>query len=342
MESNLTTTKPLFRVPLMVAPFFLWGTAMVAMKGVIPETQPFFLATLRLMPAGIIVLCAALLMGRSFKVTGTGWLWISLFALVDGALFQGFLAQGLVRTGAGLGSVMIDSQPLAVALMARWLFHEQVGPLGWLGLAIGLSGISLLGLPDEWLISFFQGHFTLSEIPADGLALLRLLFDQGEWLMLMAALSMAVGTILIRYVSQHADPVVATGWHMILGGLPLAFLSVASEVHPWAGLGLSGWGAIAYSTILGSALAYGIFFYLAAQGNLTSLSALTFLTPVFALLFGNLFLGEVLSPIQTTGVALTIVSIYLINQREVLMTWLQSKLQPTNQSTIESNPDSLS
>ncbi|MDB9529895.1 DMT family transporter [Oscillatoria sp. CS-180] len=336
MELQSPTTKPLLRVPLLIAPFFLWGTAMVAMKGVIPDTAPFFLATMRLAPAGVLVLLAALLMKRSFQITRQGWWWISLFALVDGTLFQGFLAQGLVRTGAGLGSVMIDSQPLAVALMARWLFKEQVGPLGWLGLLVGLSGISLLGLPDEWFISLFQGNFTLAEIPADGMALLRLLFDQGEWLMLMAALSMAVGTILIRYVAEHADPVVATGWHMILGGLPLAVLSLMGETHPWIGLGLSGWGAIAYSTILGSALAYGIFFYLASKGNLTSLSALTFLTPVFALLFGNLFLGEVLSSIQTAGVALTIVSIYLINQRDVLMAFLTKKLELFNGRTAES------
>ena len=211
---------------------------MVAMKGLIPETEPFFLATMRLMPAGVLVLIAAALMGRSPQITGRGWFWIGVFALVDGTLFQGFLAQGLVRTGAGLGSVMIDSQPLAVALMARWLFKEKVGPLGWLGLSVGLLGISLLGLPDAWIISLVQGNLTLAEIPADSLALVRLLFDQGEWLMLMAALSMAVGTVLIRYVSQHADPVVATGWHMIWGGLPLAILSGLLEDHPWAGAGI--------------------------------------------------------------------------------------------------------
>jgi drug/metabolite transporter (DMT)-like permease len=336
MTLNLSASKSFLRLPIIVSPFFLWGTAMVAMKGVIPDTAPFFLATMRLLPAGVLVLIAALMMGRSFQVSWRGWFWIGLFGLIDGALFQGFLAQGLVRTGAGLGSVMIDSQPLAVALMARWLFKEQVGALGWLGLAIGLVGISLLGLPDEWLVSFFQGNFKLSELPGDGLMLLRLLFDQGEWLMLMAALSMAVGTILIRYVSQEADPVVATGWHMVLGGLPLAALSLVGEQQPWVGISLTGWGAIAYSTILGSALAYGVFFLLASRGNLTSLSALTFLTPVFALLFGNLFLGEVLSSIQTFGVSLTIVSIYLINQRETLTQWALGKWQLINEPPVES------
>jgi hypothetical protein len=70
--------------------------------------------------------------------------------------------------------------------------------------------------------------------------------------------------------------------------------------------------------VFGSAIAYGLFFYFASSGSLTSLSSLTFLTPVFALLFGNLFLGEVLNPLQSLGVGLTLVSIYLINQRDTL------------------------
>jgi len=70
--------------------------------------------------------------------------------------------------------------------------------------------------------------------------------------------------------------------------------------------------------VFGSAIAYGLFFYFASNGSLTSLSSLTFLTPIFALLFGNLFLGEVLNPLQSMGVGLTLVSIYLINQRDTL------------------------
>ena len=42
------------------------------------------------------------------------------------------------------------------------------------------------------------------------------------------------------------------------------------------------------------------------------------IVPVIALLFGNLFLGEVLNPLQSMGVGLTLVSIYLINQRDTL------------------------
>ena len=323
MQTKLTEST-LTRSLVLISPFFLWGTAMVAMKGAIPHTTPFFMAGVRLLPAGIIVLVAAALMGRTQPKGWQAWLWIALFALVDGALFQGFLAEGLVRTGAGLGSVMIDSQPLAVAIMARFLFAEMVGVWGWLGLGIGVIGISLLGLPDDWILQAIQGDFSNLNIQFDG-SLLEFLFDQGEWLMLLAALSMALGTVMVRFVSRHADPIVATGWHMIIGGVPLFVLSALQESSQWSALTATDWLALAYSTILGSALAYAVFFWIASSGNLTSFSSLTFLTPVFALLFGNLFLAEQLSSIQWTGVCLTLVSIYLVNQREHLLEVLHLK-----------------
>jgi drug/metabolite transporter (DMT)-like permease len=314
MQMNERASKLPFAPLLLIAPFFLWGTAMVAMKGVIPNTTPLFMAGVRLVPAGVLILIATAFMGKPQPKGWAAWLWIALFALVDGTLFQGFLAEGLVRTSAGLGSVMIDSQPLAVALMSLWLFQEHIGLWGWLGLAFGVTGISLIGLPDELILSLFSNHsFPPSSIPPFSF------FESGQWLMLFAALSMAVGTVLIRYVCRYADPVSATGWHMIIGGLPLWGISFFTESQQWQNLVVSDWMALLYATVFGSAIAYGLFFYFASSGSLTSLSSLTFLTPVFALLFGNLLLNEVLSPLQWVGVCITLVSIYLINQREALV-----------------------
>jgi drug/metabolite transporter (DMT)-like permease len=323
---------------LLIAPFFLWGTAMVAMKGTLSHTTPLFMAGVRLFPAGLLILLATLWMGRPQPQSWKAWGWISLFALVDGTLFQGFLAEGLQRTGAGLGSVMIDSQPLAVALMARLLFGEQIGLWGWLGLAFGVLGISLLGIPSDWLLTSWQN------IGQEGVTLgfpdaefWTGLFQNGQWLMLLAALSMATGTVMVRYVCQHADAVSATGWHMVMGGLPLFLGSALWETEPWQNLDWADWMALSYSTVFGSALAYGLFFYFASTGNLTSFSSLTFLTPVFALLFGNLFLAEVLEPLQWAGVGLTLVSIYLINQREQLRQKLAELLAnpPASEPAVE-------
>jgi drug/metabolite transporter (DMT)-like permease len=315
VQLNATESKIPFTPLLLVAPFFLWGTAMVAMKGTVPHTTPLFMASIRLIPAGLLILGSTVVMRKSQPQGWSAWLWIALFGLIDATLFQGFLTEGLAKTGAGLGSVMIDSQPLAVALMARFLYSEQVGLWGWLGLGFGVIGISLLGLPEDWIWRFLQGDVATTQI---GSNLIEQLFQNGQWLMLLAALSMAIGTIMVRGVCRYVDPVVATGWHMILGGIPLLLLSAQWESQQWVNLNLSDWMALTYSTVFGSAIAYGLFFYFASSGSLTSLSSLTFLTPIFALLFGNLFLAEVLSPLQWVGVSLTLVSIYLINQRDVL------------------------
>lgn len=308
----------------MIAPFLLWGSAMVVMRGVLTETTPMFIAIVRLLPAGLLVLAARLAVGktssdpdRAWHPRGwQGWLWIAVFALIDGSCFQGFLAQGLGDTGAGLGSVIIDTQPLAVALMACWFYKERMGVIGWLSLLVGLVGVGLIGIAPQW------GSEALS-------------LGAGEGWMLLASLSMAIGTVMMRQISRYADPVLATGWHMILGSLPLILYSAWTETHQWDLLTLPHWMGLMYVSILGSALAYGIFFYFASQENLTEFASLTFLTPAFALIFGSLFLQERLLTVQWIGVFVALSSVYLINQRHHLATQIGQWLFPSYQDPGE-------
>ncbi len=324
---------PLLRTVAMLLPFALWGTAMAAMKPLLEGASPLLLALFRLLPAGALVVLAAVVLKRSLRVAAADWPWLVAFALVDGSLFQGLLAKGLGQTGAGLGSVLIDSQPLLVALLARSLFGEAINPVGWIGLLVGLLGIVCLGLPvpllEHW---WLEGPSVLDLHP----------WSHGELWMLGAAAAMAAGTVLCRYASRHSDPVAITGWHMLLGSAPLLVGALITpllapgggDLAP-TGLGLSAlgpalwsalwptwsagqWGLMAYATVLGSALAYGLFFWFASSGDLTGFTALTFLTPVFALLCGVLFLEESLEPLQWVGALLALVSVLLINRRQQL------------------------
>jgi drug/metabolite transporter (DMT)-like permease len=83
---------------------------------------------------------------------------------------------------------------------------------------------------------------------------------------------------------------------------------------------------MAYASLFGSAVAYGLFFWFASSGDLTGFTSLTFLTPVFALLCGQLLLAERLRPLQWMGVALALASVLLINRREVL--WGRGRMAP--------------
>jgi drug/metabolite transporter (DMT)-like permease len=119
--------------------------------------------------------------------------------------------------------------------------------------------------------------------------------------------------------------------------------SLLWESDRWTEIDVNGWVAIAYSTIFGSAIAYGLFFYFASRGNLTSLSSLTFLTPVFALLFGSLFLAESLDLLQWCGVSLTLVSILLINQRDYIWSKLTGiEIAEDRPEPVEGQPPQIS
>ena len=75
---------------------------------------------------------------------------------------QGFLAEGLQRTTAGLGSVIIDSQPLTVAVLAALLFGEKLTTASYVGLGLGVVGLSLLELPVDSLTTLPQKALGLS------------------------------------------------------------------------------------------------------------------------------------------------------------------------------------
>ncbi|OUS46888.1 EamA-like transporter family-domain-containing protein [Ostreococcus tauri] len=299
----------------LVSPFFLWGTSMVAMKEVLPVTSPMFVASVRLIPAGLILVAWAVSKGRPMPKTAEAWSAIAAFALVDATMFQGFLAEGLTRTSAGLGSVIIDSQPLTVAILASILFGETLGAEGVLGLVLGVLGLVLLELPEEALGSVMNGGGVAGL--ASTLHIQDSLWDNGEFWMLLAAQSMAIGTVMVRWVCKYVDPVMATGWHMALGGLPLLAYSLASEQEMYANMSLTGGdvASLTYASVFGGAIAYGAFFYFATKGSLTKLSSLTFLTPMFASALGYVTLEETLSGPQLVGAAVTLVGIYFVNTR---------------------------
>ncbi len=294
---------------LMLLPFALWGTAMAAMKPLLAGAGPLTLAWLRLLPAGLVLLLAAQLWRGGARVDRRDWGWLALFALVDATAFQGLLARGLGGTGAGLGSVLIDSQPLLVALLARSLFGDAINPVGWLGLLVGLLGILCLGLPAPVLRHWWlMGPEALGEEA----------WSHGELWMLAAALAMALGTVISRYACRHSDALAVTGWHMLLGALPLLAGSALLPQPFWPSWSPLEWCLMAYAALLGSAVAYGLFFWFANHGDLTSFTSLTFLTPLFALLCAVVLLGEQLQPLQWLGAALALVSVVLINRRVLI------------------------
>ena len=75
---------------------------------------------------------------------------------------------------------------------------------------------------------------------------------------------------------------------------------------------------MSFSSVFGGALAYGLFFYFANNKEITGFSTLAFLTPVFALLTGGVYLDERLTNIQWLGVVFVLISVFFVSQRKSL------------------------
>ncbi len=295
---------------LMILPFALWGTSMAAMTPLVSSAGPEFVASLRLLPAGLLVLITTYFLKRDLKIYRCDMKWFLVFTIIDATFFQLFLTYGISKTGAGLGSVLIDSQPLLVALLARAIFGNLINPIGWLGLLFGLGGIVFLGFPKEFLEKWWlMSDANLGDIQ----------FNTGEAWMLAAALAMALGTILIRFTCKKSDPVAVTGWHMIIGSFPLIIkYSIETNLQSLPNWSLNDWGLMSFASIFGGAIAYGLFFYFANNKEITGFSTLAFLTPVFALLSGGVWLNERLTLVQWVGVVFVLISVFFVSQRQSL------------------------
>ena len=214
--------------------------------------------------------------------------------------------------------MIIDSQPLTVAVLASIIYGESLAPAGVAGLGLGVVGLLMLELPREALAQLASGD------AAGAIDAVTAGVDAGRTLGQRRVVDAhrraehggwdrhgSVGVQVCR--SRDGD-----GWHMALGGVPLLAYSIATEPEVWNNLDQLGpveIGGLAYTSLLGGALAYGAFFYFASRGSLTKLSSLTFLTPMFAALFGYLLLDETLDEVQLAGALVTVVGIYLVNTR---------------------------
>ena len=106
---------------------------------------------------------------------------------------------------------------------------------------------------------------------------------------------------------------------MVFGSFPLIIKHCLQTNFPiipnWS---IFDWGLMSFASVFGGALAYGLFFYFANNKEITGFSTLAFLTPVFALLTGGVYLHERLTIIQWIGVGFVLVSVFFVSQRKSL------------------------
>lgn len=289
----------LMAVPRSIAPgdlarltlvMFLWAACFPLIAAGLSLAPPLYFAALRSFVAGAGLLGLAFALRRPMP---QGWrVWLSLLSVglsATGLGFGGmFLAGGVVSPG--LATVIANAQPLIAAGLAYFILGERLGPRRRVGLMLGFAGIVLIAMPGF-------GGANPNSTPG------------GVGYVLLGALGVAAGNVLFKRLVGQVDLLMATGWQFILGGIPLLLAALSFEQAAQVEWGLDFVIVLLALGLLGTALAFALWFSLLRRGELNRLNTFTFLTPAFALLIGAVFFGERLGLVEVGGIILTLIGV---------------------------------
>ena len=285
-------------VALLLACCLFWGLQQVLVKATLPELPPLFQAALRFIGATLLLWawCAA----RGIRLRARdGTLWPGLLA---GLLFAGEFAAiylGLQHTTASRLTVFLYTSPFWVALLLPlWVPAERLGRRQWLGLACAFAAVA----------------FALREgMAAGGLAGATW---RGDLLGLAAGALWGLTTVTIRATRlARASPEKMLFYQVAVSAAVLPLLSLAlGEAWVWR---FSAFAAtsLAVQTLIGAFASYLVWMWLLAHYPATRISAFVFLTPIFALMAGALWLGEPVTLPLLASLAGVAAGIVLVNRR---------------------------
>jgi len=219
------------------------------------------------------------------------------------AVFMYVLTYGLVYWGAqyissGLASVLFSTHPFFVALFAHSILPaERFAFAKGIGLVAGVAGVLVI----------FSEKLGLGP----DLALL------GMVALVMSAATSGYASVLVKRYLTGLSPIVLTNLQMALAALLLLLLGLLTEDVGAIRFTLSSVGSLLYLSLIGSALAFSLYYWLLRRMEASRLALMAFATPVVALFLGWATYGEKVNLRTLLGTALVFLGIYIVNYSSI-------------------------
>jgi len=280
---------------LMLALTALWGFQQVTIKWIAADVSFVMQAALRSILATLLLLVWARLRGIAL-LARDGTLGPGILA---GLLFAGefvFIYGGLAYTNASRMSVFIYLTPALTALGLHFFVRgERLSPLQWLGVAIAFLGLFL-----AFAEGFFSGQRTWV----------------GDLCGIIAAILWASTTVLIRATSlSHASATKTLFYQLAVSAIVLPIASILMGERGVVSLSPVAVASLVYQSAIVAFASYLAWFWLLTRYLAGRLSALSFLTPMFGVLCGVVFLREPLTGYFALAAVLVAAGIVLVNLR---------------------------
>jgi drug/metabolite transporter (DMT)-like permease len=269
-----------------------WGVNAVAGKIAVEGLDPMFLSFMRAILAGGAVIYWCRRKGiRIFERDGSLWSGL-LVGLLFGLEFA-LIYKGLDLTSASRANLMVNTMPLFTLLGSHYLLGERASVLKIIGTVLSFFGVVVV-------------LFDKLSMPSSTAV-------YGDLLCIAGGFAWAATAIAIRTTKVGTLAPEKTLLYQLLGAAlvsaPYLYYSPELVRHmDWLVF-----GSLMFQSFFVVAFTYVIWFWLMTRYPLTGLSAFTFLSPVFGVLFSWLLLGEPLTKGLTSGLALIVAGLILVN-----------------------------
>jgi drug/metabolite transporter (DMT)-like permease len=278
----------------------VWGSAFTAIKAGLEYFPPVLFAAFRYDLAGVLMLGYAAYATERWRPRGREeWLVVAVGGTFLIAAYHAFLFVGEQGTTSAAAAVVVSLSPILTTGFARLLLpEERLTVLGLAGLAVGFVGVIVLSDPDP---------NNLTDTRTVSL-----------FLVFLAALSFAFGSVLTRRFDDDLPIETMEAWSMVLGAalMHVASAAVSESVGDvaWTGEGLL---ALGYLSLVASAVGFLIYFDLLERLGPIEINLVSYAAPIAAAVTGLAVLGERPTLSTAAGFALICVGFVLIKRRAI-------------------------
>jgi len=276
----------------------IWGSTWLFIKLGLDDLPPFTFAGIRFVIASIILFAIIKARRLSLPNTRADWLLLAVTGLLSFSLNYGLLFWGEQYVSSGLAALLQATIPAFGLVIAHfYLPGEQMTPTKILGVVMGVFGVGVV----------FSNQLHV----AGSRALL------GSLAIVVGAACAAYANVLVKARGAKLDPAILAGGQMFFGLIPLLLIGIPLEGNPfhfhWTRMAVV---ALFYLAIVGSVIAFLLYYWLVQHMDVTKTMLIALVTPVIAVTLGVMILREDLNWRTFAGGALIISGIGLIVLRK--------------------------
>jgi drug/metabolite transporter (DMT)-like permease len=277
---------------LLLTMAVIWGVNFVVTKYATHIFNPVAFTGLRVGTAAAFLLLVARARG-GVDLSRDQVVRLLFIGMLGNGLYQLFFVHGLARTRAGNASLIVGAAPAFIALVARARGLERVKGMTLVGIALSVLGVGFV--------------IVGSANPSGGQTTLL-----GSVLVFFGVLCWALYTILLQPYTKSIDVINLSAVTMVGGAVPLLLASTPALIATdWSSVGLGGWLALTYSSVISMGVAYFFWYRGLRVLGPTRTAVYANLQPIIALLVAWAFLGEIPTIFQGVGAATIIAGVFL-------------------------------